>query len=161
MTTSARTAGGATPVRLLLVGESLTGALQTAPGSLSGITPVASYGSLVDFEAGAGKEQAEILMIEQPTLHDDSAARMLQWMARASAAHAVVVYRYASTDALLRLPASKCSALRAPVYAATLRAHCLAMRRACGRTPAPGPAGVAAITQAAPSGCSRSCSTTQ
>jgi transposase-like protein len=139
---------GGMPVRVLLVGKSLSAALRTAHGALGGIMPVATYGDLADFEAGAGKESADILVVELATLHEDSGVRIVEWLGRAGAAHALVVYRYASADALLRLPVSKCLAVRAPVDAATLQAHCLAMGHASA--PAPGAADVAAIAAVAP-----------
>jgi DNA-binding transcriptional MerR regulator len=139
-----------TPVRVLLVGESLAAAVRSAPGGLPGITPVAAYRDLADFEARAEKQAAQVLVVEMATLHEDSGARIIEWLGRAGAAHALIVYRYASADALLRLPAWKCLALRAPVDAVTLEAHCLAMGRAAVLAPAPLAADVAAIAQAAP-----------
>ena len=122
-----------TPVRVLLVGESLAAAVRSAPGGLPGITPVATYRDLADFEARAEKQAAQVLVVEMATLHEDSGARIIEWLGRAGAAHALIVYRYASADALLRLPAWKCLALRAPVDAVTLEAHCLAIGRAAVR----------------------------
>ncbi len=144
------TADGETPVSVLLVGESVSAAVQALPGGLPGIMPVAAYKDLAAFEAGAGKQSAQILVVELATLHEDSGARILDWLGRAGAAHALVVYRYASGDALLRLPARKCLALRAPVDAASLQAHCLAMSHASALAPAPVAADVAAIAQTAP-----------
>lgn len=143
-------ADGETPVRVLLVGESLSAAVQGAPGGLPGITPVTTYKDMADFEAGAGKQSAEILVVELATLHEDSGARILDWLGRTGAEHALVVYRYASADALLRLPVSKCLALRAPVDASALQAHCVAISHASGLGPTPGGADAAAIAQAGP-----------
>jgi D-Tyr-tRNAtyr deacylase len=140
----------ATPIRVLLVGEPMATAVQEASETLPRITPVATYFDVTDFEARAGDVEADVLVIEQATLHEDTAARVIDWLGRAKAAHAVVLYRYASAEALRRLPASKCSALRAPVDPRTLQAHCLSMMHAT--LTAPGPAAVegAAITQPAP-----------
>jgi hypothetical protein len=88
-----------------------------------------------------------VLVIEQATLYEDTAARVIDWLDRAQAAHAVVVYRYASAEALSRLPLSKCSALRAPVNPRTLQAHCLSITYAMPAVPAPLAAGGGAITQ--------------
>jgi len=123
--------------RVLLVGESLGREIQAAGDTLTGITPVAQYADIADFEARAGDAEADVLVIEQATLHEDTAKRVVDWLTRAKAAHVVVVYRYASKGALRRLPASKCSVLHAPVDAHTLQAHCLSMMHAGSILPAP------------------------
>ncbi len=115
------------PCRVMLVGESLARAIQAGGDSLTGITPVARYADIADFEARAVEAEADVLVIEQTTLHEDTATRVVDWLTGAKAAHVVVVYRYASTEALRRLPAAKCSALRAPIDACTLQAHCSSM----------------------------------
>jgi len=134
--------------RVLLVGESLAREIQAAGDTLTGMTVVGLYADIADFEVRAGDANADVLVIEQATLHEDTAKRVINWLIRAKAAHAVVVYRYASTEALRRLPASKCSALRAPVDALTLQAHCLSRMHAASALPAPVEG--AAMTQTAP-----------
>lgn len=127
---------GATPCCALVVGESLAMVLKSAGSILDNLTLVDTYADLADFEARGGDSDADVLILEQSTLHEDTAARVLDGLERAGAAHAIVVYRYASAEALLRLPASKCSTLRAPVDAQTLQAHCLSMLHAAAATPA-------------------------
>jgi DNA-binding transcriptional MerR regulator len=136
--------------RVLLVGESLAKQIRHAGDALTGITPVDRYADIADFEARAGDAEADVLVIEQATLHEDTAKRVIDWLNRVKAAHAVVVYRYASTEALRRLPASKCSALRAPVDPLTLQAHCLSMIRMAPMPFAPAATEGAVITQPAP-----------
>lgn len=136
--------------RVLLVGESLAREIQAAGDTLTGITPVAQYADIADFEARAGDAEADVLLIERATLHEDTAKRVIDWLTRAKAAHAVVVYRYASTEALRRLPASKCSALRAPVDARTLQAHCVSIMHRAFILPAPAATEGASMTQPAP-----------
>jgi len=123
--------------RAVMVGGALARQIQAADETLAGFTVVARYTDIVDFEARAGDAEADVLVIEQATLHEDTAKRVIDWLTRVKAARAVLVYRYASTDALRRLPASKCSALRAPVDASGLRAHCLSVMHAGSILPAP------------------------
>ena len=140
----------ATACRVLLVGESLARETEAAGGTLTGITPVARYTDIADFEARVHGGEADVLVIEQATLHNDTAKRVLDWLTLAKAAHAVVVYRYASTEALRRLPASKCSALRAPVDARTLQAHCASIMHSASIPPAPAATEGAVMTRPAP-----------
>lgn len=140
----------ATPCRVTVIGEGLARVLQAAGDSLTGVTLVASYTDSADFEAQAVDTTADVLIIEQSTLHADTVTRVIDGLARAKAAHAVVVYRYASAEALRRLPASQCSALRAPVDARTLLAHCTSVLNAASVAPAPLVAEGAAMIRPAP-----------
>jgi DNA-binding transcriptional MerR regulator len=144
---------GPTPLsscRLTLVGESLASILEVPGGTLTGITLVAAYRDTADFEARASDDEADVLVIEQATLHADSAARLVDWLVRAKATRAVVIYRYASREALAQLPASRCSALSAPVDPRTLQAHCLAMWHTGQPVSTPAAAGSAGFIRAAP-----------
>lgn len=140
----------AAPLRVLLVGEPMVTTVQAVRDTLTRITLVATFSSITDFEARGGDSQADVLVIEQATLHEDTAARVVEWLGRAKAAHAVVVYRFASAEALRRLPAAKCSVLRAPVDPRTLQAHCVSMMHAAMTVPAPAVIDEATITQPAP-----------
>ncbi len=139
-----------TPCRLVIIGESLSRAVQAAGETLSGITPVALFTGVADFESRAGGVEADVLVVEQATLHEDTAARVIDWLGRSKALHLLVVYRYASADVLLRLPTSKCSALRAPVDPRTLQVHCLSMMQVLPVAPAPAAADGIVDTQPAP-----------
>lgn len=123
--------------RAVIVGGTLARQIQAADETLDDFTVVARYSDIADFEARADDAEADVLVIEQATLHEDTAKRVIDWLTRVKALHAVLVYRYASTDALRRLPASKCSALRAPVDASGLRAHCLSVMHAGSVLPVP------------------------
>ena len=63
--------------RVLLVGESLARETEAAGGTLTGITPVARYTDIADFEARVHGGEADVLVIEQATLHNDTAKRVL------------------------------------------------------------------------------------
>jgi DNA-binding transcriptional MerR regulator len=136
--------------RVLLVGGALARQIQAAGDALTGITPVGLYTDIADFEARAGDAEADVLVIEQATLHEDTAKRVIDWLTRAKVAHAVLVYRYASTEALRRLPVSKCSALHAPVDTPTLQAHCVSMLHTASILPAPAATEGVMMTQPAP-----------
>ena len=142
-------AEGAT-CRAILVGGALARQIQAADETLAGFTAVAWYTDINDFEARAGDTGSDVLVIEQATLHEDTARRVIEWLTRVKAAHAVLVYRYASTEALRRLPASKCSTLRAPVDASGLQAHCLSVVHAGSILPTPLANEGVALSQPAP-----------
>jgi DNA-binding transcriptional MerR regulator len=119
-----------TPVahcRLMVIGEPLAAKMNAARDSLPDITLVAAYSTPEAFEAAANEIEADVLLIDQPTLQGETAVRLVDWISRATASHAIVVYRFAAQDTLARLPRSRCSTLRAPVDPLTIRSHCMAL----------------------------------
>lgn len=114
------------PCRVIVIGEQLAHRLEQQKDTLSDMAVVASYDNLQAFQAETRAGEADILIIEQPTLQAETAIQVADWIARVNAYHAVIVYRYATRETLEQLPRSKCSTLRAPVEPATVQSHCLA-----------------------------------
>lgn len=141
-------AGDGTPCRVVVVGESLAPAVEAAADNLTGISLLGSYANKSDFESRIDALSPDVLVVEQTTVHVDNVTRVTEWLARAKAAHLVLVYRYAAEEALERLPSAQCSALRAPVDARSLQAHCLAVKPSTVARPAG--EGAALVTPAPP-----------
>ena len=114
------------PCRLAVIGELINLKLAAERESLTDIAISASYNSLLAFQAETDPIEADVLVIEQPTLQAETAVQVADWLARVNAFHAVIIYRFAARETLGRLPRSKCSTLRAPVDPQTLQSHCLA-----------------------------------
>jgi DNA-binding transcriptional MerR regulator len=129
LATAARPAGAAasgSPCRVLLIGRNLAQALESAAdrlrkGNVEVVACVEDVSRLPD------SAEADVLVLEQTTLHEDTATRIGDLIQRCSARSALVIYRYASSQALQRLPASRCTALRAPLQPAALQSFCLAV----------------------------------
>ena len=115
------------PFRLVVIGELLSAKFKVAVDALASVDLVASYASPQAFLVDENTVDADILLIEQPSLQSEAAVQVADWLARINAVHAVVVYRFATQQALQHLPLSKCSALRAPVDPETVQRHCLAV----------------------------------
>lgn len=112
------------PCRVLAVGEQLSKRLQNAGDTLREITLVAGYSGIASFIASPVFPQADVMVVELPTLHPDTTTRIIDCLMRSKASHAIVIYRFA-TDAVLRgLPSSRCTALQAPVEPLTLEKYC-------------------------------------
>lgn len=115
-----------TPCRLAVVGELLSLKLEAERESLTDIMIASSYDSLQAFKADTDLIEADVLVIEQPTLQAETAVQVADWIARVNAIHAVIIYRFAARETLAQLPRSKCSTLRAPVDPLTVQSHCVA-----------------------------------
>ena len=139
------------PLRLVIIGESLSRAMQSAEHNLDEIELAASYPNVNNFLAAEAKHDADILVIEQPTLQSETSMQILDWLDHIHASHAVVIYRFANQDALDKLPKTKSSTLRAPTNPQTIREHCLGLRGTDQLPTAPqGPVG-SDLGEAAPS----------
>ncbi len=114
------------PCRAAVIGELMGLKLEAEREALTDIVIAASYDSVQAFLADTATIEADILVLEQPTLQAETAVQVVDWMARVNASHAVVIYRFAARDTLERLPGSRCSTLRAPVDAQTVQSHCVA-----------------------------------
>ena len=119
------------PCNVVVVGESLATAMLGERESLDHITITQTFSNSANLEAHTDKIEADVLVIEQPTLHADHAIRINDWINRFGVHTVIVVYRFAARDALNRLPASKCIVLRAPVRPATIQSQCI--RRTAGQ----------------------------
>ncbi len=118
------------PIRLIIIGESLSRSMQSAEPNLEDIELVAGYPNINSFLTEQPKAAVDVLVIEQPTLQTETSLQILDWLDHAHATHAVVIYRFANQDALEKLPKSKSSTLRAPTNPLTIREHCLGLHSA-------------------------------
>lgn len=115
------------PCRVIVVGLSLSAKMNAAREWLYDLTVVACYNTLHDFESAIGNPEADILIIEQPTLQRETAVCLAEWITLAKAAHAVFIYRFATQETLHHFPRSRCSTLQAPLDAFSVQSHCHAI----------------------------------
>lgn len=115
------------PVRIVVVGESLPTKIKSAEAELGSVELVAAYSSINAFEQEKKSLDADVVIIEQPSLQPETAIRIADWMTRLNAVHSIVIYRFASEETLNRLPQGKTMAMRAPVEPRTLQQYCVAL----------------------------------
>lgn len=112
------------PCRLVILGESLGLNLKQAIEQMDSMTITGSYTSVSQFESELQSLKADVLLIEMPTVHEDSASRIIEWLELSGAIHVILVYRFGNVEAIRRIPLSKCSTLRAPVDVHTIKNLC-------------------------------------
>ncbi len=112
------------PIRIAIIGESLSKKISSASDSNDDIEVVASY----SYASSLGNEtkipKVDILIFDKPALQEEDVQQVLDLMDRFNASHTLVVYRFATQDTLSRLPKSKCSTLRDPVDGNSIKDHC-------------------------------------
>lgn len=115
------------PLNIVVVGDALPARLRSAEAGLDGIKLVAEYSSLDEFDREKAPLDVDVIVIEQSSLQAETAIKIADWIARHKAVHAVVVYRFASENTLMRLPQGATLAIRAPVEPRTLQQYCVAL----------------------------------
>lgn len=113
------------PCSLIVIGESLAASMLAQQDILTQVTLTQTFNNTASFQARPDSINADVLVIEQPTLHVDNAIQINDWINQLRVHTAIVVYRFAARDALNRLPAAKCVTLRAPVSPATIQNQCV------------------------------------
>jgi DNA-binding transcriptional MerR regulator len=115
------------PVRVVVVGDTLPTKMQSDEDTLGSVELVAVYSSIIAFEQETTTVDADVVIIEQPSLQSETAIRIVDWITKLNAVYAIVVYRFASQETLNRLPQGKTMAMRAPVEPRTLQQYCVAL----------------------------------
>ena len=122
-TATSQTASAATearhkgPVRLALVGATLAVKLDAELGALSdaALQIAGAFDQQVDFERAAPDLAADVLVVELPTLNDDSVGLVRRLQRRCGARRLVVVYGFARAQNLAQMSDQGIAALRFPV----------------------------------------------
>ena len=113
------------PCSLIVIGESLVKAMLAERDMLTQVSLTQTFNNAASFQAQSDHLKADVLVIEQPTLHVDNSIQINDWINQLGVHTAIVVYRFAARDALNRLPAAKCVTLRAPASPATIQSQCV------------------------------------
>ncbi len=110
--------------RLAILGESLRLRMENALQQVDDMDIVGSFAEVAKFEVAIQSLKPNVLLIEVPTLHEDTANRVIQWLQHSDAMHAILVYRFGNTESFRRLPKSKCTLMQAPVDPSTIQRRC-------------------------------------
>jgi DNA-binding transcriptional MerR regulator len=135
------------PCRVALLGEALPVRLRQDADFLAGIDLVAFERDRGRFREAVRLQRPEVIVLEYPTVHEETAAEALRLLEAAGASRAIVVYAFGRAEALRRLETSQLTALRAPIEPVELRRWCLA---ASASARAPAAEVVPSLTQAPP-----------
>lgn len=120
------------PCRIIVVGATLAGRLKAGADAMSGIELLVASPNIESCLSDRPHQPADVLVIEIPTVHVDTTRQILAWLDDIGAQKALVVYRFAATDALQQLPAARVQTVRAPVTPVVVRNLCLGMRTLAG-----------------------------
>lgn len=111
--------------RVVVLGDTLPARISRYSAELQGIDVVAVYHDRQRCETEAGAMRPEVIVVEYPTIHEDSASELMRLLARSGARRAVLVYGFGRHDTVCQLDGVRITVLRAPVELPELRRACL------------------------------------
>jgi DNA-binding transcriptional MerR regulator len=116
--------------RIIVAGETLAARMQdeVGAGALEGLQLLAAGPSPESCLAALAGEPADVLVIEIPTVHEDTSRQIIDWLGDTGTRRALLVYRFATAEALRRLPAARIQTVSAPVSPVVIRNLCLGMQ---------------------------------
>jgi transposase-like protein len=114
--------------RIIVAGVTLAPRIAAESSCLNGIDLLACEEGLEACLARNPRPPVDVLVMEVDTVHEDTTRHITDSLEQAGAQSALVVYRYAATEALQRLPCSRIQTVQAPVTPAVVRSLCLAIQ---------------------------------
>jgi hypothetical protein len=124
--------------RVAILGDTMPARLAAEPVFREGLEIVALERDPGRFRAALPGAQADVLVLEYPSVHAETAAEVASLLHLAGAARALVVYAFGRVDSVRRLDTSRVTPLRAPVEPVELRRWCLAAASSSRAASAPG-----------------------
>jgi len=128
--------GEAASCRVAVLGDALAVRLPGMSAELEGLDLVGLYRERRRFEEEVVSLKPDVVILEYPTVHEDTVTEVKR-LARRSAARALVVYGFATAAAARQLRSSRILPVRAPVDASELRRLCLGGRVEVSEAPEP------------------------
>jgi len=120
-------AGDRRPARIALAGPSVATLRLDEAATVGRLNVVGRYQSAVDAATLLGRVQADVVVVELPTLNDESLGAVARLKAACGAAWAIVVYRFAPSAAIRRLRDAGHQVVHAPSDAVEIGAMCGAL----------------------------------
>lgn len=121
--------GLARPCRVAVLGAALSERLRRIDPCLDGVELVGLHDQAETFMVQVARQAPDLVLFEYPTLHSGQLREITTLFAQSGAAHAIVVYSFATREILERLDARRILAKRAPADPAELRRWCLAQHQ--------------------------------
>ena len=110
--------------RLIVIGETLAHKFGEDLESTAGIELIGAYKSQRDYENSTLEQQPNIIILEYPTLHEDTVREIHQLLRKSSAKHCILVYGFGSQTVISRLAQIGLTLLKFPVSVFELQRAC-------------------------------------
>lgn len=125
------------PPRLAILGDALPARIDMDASDLRGVQVVLVERDAKAFEEGIADVDPDVIVLELPTVHTETAAEITRLSRLTGARLLIVVYAFGARRDIRRLESDRVKMLRAPVDIAHLRDLCLMDQVAPGAAAAP------------------------
>lgn len=120
--------------RIAVLGDVLPARLERHRTSFEGVDFVLMMRNRMDFEAEVQMARPHLIVIEYPTVHDQTGGEVQELLRKSGAAKAVIIYGFGSQRVITGLDTGQITPLRAPVDVPELR-HILAVTNRAHQLP--------------------------
>jgi len=114
------------PRRVAVLGDALAGRLVADTEFREGLDVVVVERDPARFREAVHQAHPDVLVLEYPTVHEETAAQVSSLLAGSGARRALIIYGFGRGEAVRRLDTSRTTPLRAPLDAGELRRWCVA-----------------------------------
>jgi DNA-binding transcriptional MerR regulator len=112
--------------RVMVLGDALPAVITQREAEIEGVDFVGVFRERQSFESELNTLRPNVIVVEYPTVHSDTAADVNTLLARSGAERALVVYGFGPQSAIRQLDTAQIAPLRAPVGLPELRHTLLA-----------------------------------
>lgn len=121
-------AQAAGPCRVIVVGDVLAARLAAGGPAPHDLKIVGTFPDVTRLGRDVSKPAADVLLLEHPSVHRETASDVRRQLVLSGAARAVVIYAFGPRQALRELEAAGVVSLRAPASVVDIQRACLASR---------------------------------
>ena len=116
------------PCRVAILGDALPARVRSAADELEGVEIVGTFRDPVVFRSEVAALKPDLIVLEYPTVHEDTVGEAREQVRRSGAAQALVVFGFGRRDAVRRLDSPLTTPIRAPLEMTELNRWCAGLR---------------------------------
>ncbi len=115
------------PCKVALLGDALPARISAVTDELQGLEVVMSARDRGDFESRVREQKPDVIILEYPTVSNQTVTEVMRLLQRSGAKQAVVIFGFAGQEAVRRLNTAQVVTMRAPVSFPELRRICFGL----------------------------------
>lgn len=115
------------PCKVAILGDALPARVSAVTEELQDLEIVVSMRDRGEFESQVREQKPDVIILEYPTVNNQTVTEVIRLLQRSGAKQAVVVFGFGGHDAVRRLNTAQVVTMRAPVSLPEIRRACLGL----------------------------------
>lgn len=115
------------PCKVAILGDTLPARISAVTEELQGLEVVMAARERGDFESRVREQMPDVIILEYPTINNQTVTEVMRLLQRSNAKQAVVIFGFAGHEAARRLNTAQVVTMRAPVSFPELRRACFGL----------------------------------